>query len=296
MQLWQLGGIGAALLMGGGSARADDIAVRVDGQRVRFPAAQPTQIAGRVMIPLRGVLQRLGADRVQWRSERQEVLVSGSAGDMRLRIGDREALVNGRPVELDVPPMVIQDTTMVPLRFVSENLGARVDWLPDTQTVYIVTTGERVAGAREQYPADRVEGDRDRVAPRRDRIAPRRDRYDEGRNARDREPLSPRADQQDQVPALRSTALAALYPRPGAMIDEARPEISARFRPRAGVDLATVRLYLNDQDVTRDAAIDSAGVRYLPSRDVPQGRNDVRVSFRDSRGVVANQRWSFSAR
>jgi len=290
MQRRLLGGIGAALLIAAGSARADDIAVRVNGERVHFVSAQPTQIAGRVMIPLRGVLQRLGADRVQWRPVRQEVVVGGAAGDMRLRIGDRVALVNGRPVELDVPPMVIQDTTMVPLRFVSENLGARVDWLPETQTVYIVTTGERVAGAREQFPSDRV-------APRRDRVAPRRDRYDsESRNARDREPLPRREDQQDQEPALRSTHLAALYPRPGAMVNEARPEISVRFRPRAGVELATVRLYLDDRDVTSDAEIDPAGVRYVPTRDLPQGRNDVRVSFRDSRGVMTDQRWSFSTR
>jgi len=289
MQLRQLSGFSAVLLTAVGIAQADDIAVRVNGERVRFPAAQPTQIAGRVMIPLRGVLQRLGADRVQWRPERQEVQVSGSTGDMRLRIGDRMAEVNGRRVELDVPPMVIQDTTMVPLRFVSENLGARVDWRPDTQTVYLITSGERVAGAREQFSTDRDEYARDRVAPR-------RGRYDStGGDRRDREPIPQRNNQGDQAPLLRSTHLAALYPRPGVTVTEARPEISVRFRPRAGVDLATVRLYVADRDVTDDAEITSTGVRYVPSRDLPQGRNDVRVSFRDSQRVMHNQRWSFIA-
>ena len=156
MRVRILAAAGTALLITGGAVQASEIAVRVNGEPVQFRSAQPTQIAGRVMIPLRGVLEQLGAERVQWRPDRQEVLVRRGAGDMRLRIGDRVALVNGRPVELDVPPMVIQDTTMVPLRFVSENLGARVDWLPSTQTVYIVTSGERVAGCVAVYrdPAD----------------------------------------------------------------------------------------------------------------------------------------------
>jgi hypothetical protein len=290
MQLRLLGAASAALLMAVGITRADNIGVRVNGERVDFPAAQPTQIAGRVMIPLRGVLQRLGADRVQWRPERQEVLVSGTAGDMRLRIGDRVAVVNGRPVELDVPPMVIQDTTMVPLRFVSENLGAKVDWLPATQTVYIVTTGERVAGARERFPANRNADDRNPVAPRRDRYA------DQDRYAREREPVPRRGDRLDQEPTLRSTYLAALYPRPGAMVNDPRVEISVRFRPRAAVDLESVRLYVNDRDVTRDAQITATGIRYVPTRDLPQGRNDVRLTFRDGRGVQASQAWDFSIR
>src|SRR6266566_2414967 len=126
----------AALLIAASSAHAARIDVQVNGERVNFPYAQPAEIAGRVMIPLRGVLERLGADRIDWRPQQQQVFVSGSHGDLQLRIGERMAQVNGRQVPLDVPPLILQNTTMVPLRFVSENLGARVDWLPGNQTVY----------------------------------------------------------------------------------------------------------------------------------------------------------------
>src|SRR5437870_13817550 len=100
----------AALLFAVGSAQAARIDVQVNGERVNFPYAQPAQVAGRVMIPLRGVLERLGADRIDWRPARQEVVVSAGGRDLRLHIGDRTAEVNGRDVSLDVPPMILQGT------------------------------------------------------------------------------------------------------------------------------------------------------------------------------------------
>jgi hypothetical protein len=257
MQLRLLGAAGAALLMAAGPAFADDIRVLVNGDPVRFPYAQPTRIAGRVMIPLRGVLERLGADRVQWRPQRQEVWVSGAGADMRLRIGDRVAVVDGQPVTMDVPPLIVQNTTMVPLRFVSENLGARVDWLPATDTVYIATPSERVAGAREVF--------------------------------------------EDEVPAperqerLRSPYLRAVFPPHGVLVNDPRPEIFARFRPNADIDYGTVRLHVNGREVTRDSQITREGVRFIPTDDLRRGRNDVRLSFRDTRGVLTTQEWFFFA-
>ena len=96
----------AVLVTMAGAAQAAPIQVQVNGERVNFPYAQPAQVAGRVMIPLRGVLERLGADRIDWRPARQEVLVSAAGRDLRLKIGDRNAEVNGRDVSLDVPPMM----------------------------------------------------------------------------------------------------------------------------------------------------------------------------------------------
>src|SRR5258707_891826 len=154
MKLKLSGATAVGFLMVAGLAQAAPITVQVNGESVNFPYAQPAQVAGRVMIPLRGVLERLGADRIDWRPLRQEVFVSGAGRNILLRIGDRNAQVDGRQVSLDVPPMIIQGTTMVPLRFLSENMRARVDWLEQAQTVYIATPSGRVAGSREQFPAE----------------------------------------------------------------------------------------------------------------------------------------------
>jgi hypothetical protein len=275
-------GASTALLMLAGSALAGPIAVQVNGEPVSFPYAQPTQIAGRVMIPLRGVLERLGADRIDWRPQRQEVSVSGSHVDLQLRIGERMAQVNGRQVPLDVPPLILQNTTMVPLRFVSENLGARVDWLPGNQTVYIATPNERVAGSRERIP-DRTPDRSTQVRPLpRDRQVIVRDR-----------PAT--RDQVDQSTRLRSADLTGLFPRQASTVSDLRPEISARFRPGAAIDFNTVNLSLNGRDVTRDAEITTEGVRFRPLDDVRRGRNDVRLTFHDTRGVTTTQDWYFFA-
>jgi hypothetical protein len=267
----------AALALSTTGVGAEPIRVVVNGEPVRFAYAQPTQVAGRVMIPLRGVLEQVGAQRVDWRPRRQEVLVVAPTGRMRLQIGSRTATVDGQPVMLDVPPMILQNTTMVPLRFVSENMGARVDWLANTQTVYIATGNERVAGSRERLPADErlPRGDRNRDTIGRDRPQ-RRDRV-------------------DREPALRSNDLTALYPRPGATVNDPRTEIFARFRPQASIEFNSVRLEVNGDNVTPDAQVTADGVRYLPLDNLRRGRNDVRLSFRDTRGVETSQEWFFIA-
>lgn len=268
----------AALALCAGVAGAEPIRVVVNGAPVHFANAQPTQVAGRVMIPLRGVLERLGASRIQWRPQQQAVVVNAPTGRMRLEIGSRTAMVDGQPVLLDVPPMILQNTTMVPLRFVSENLGARVDWLANTQTVYIATGSDRVAGSRQRLPAGNLDPafeDRNRDGGVRER--PRR-----------REPVTRESQPQ-------SSYVTALYPRPGATVNDPRTEVFARFRAQAPIEFNSVRLRVNGDDVTRDAQITADGVRYLPYDDLREGRNEVRLTFRDTRGVETSQEWYFIA-
>jgi GH25 family lysozyme M1 (1,4-beta-N-acetylmuramidase) len=70
-----------------------------------------------------------------------------------LQIGSDKAIINGKLQQLDVAPFTIQDRTMVPIRFISETLGAKVDWNPNTQEVtitmpnvtIILTIGQKTA-------------------------------------------------------------------------------------------------------------------------------------------------------
>jgi hypothetical protein len=89
--------------------------------------------------------------------------------------------------------------------------------------------------------------------------------------------------------------VASLFPRPGVTVDDPRSEIFVRFRPGAPVDLRSVRLSVNGRNVTSDAEITRRGVRYEPEEDLPRGSNDVRLTFRDTRGVLSTQRWNFFA-
>ncbi len=98
----------------------------------------PTMIQGRVLVPLRGVFEQLGAT-VNYDAQSQQIVAIRGAQTVQLTIGSRQAFVNRHPSLLDVPAFTIGGRTMVPLRFVSESLGANVQWLDASQTILIGT-------------------------------------------------------------------------------------------------------------------------------------------------------------
>ncbi|MDR7545347.1 MAG: copper amine oxidase N-terminal domain-containing protein, partial [Armatimonadota bacterium] len=118
-------------------ARAQPIGVVVDGVLVQFDQP-PASIGGRLLVPLRGIFERLGAA-VQWNPATNTITAVRGATQVRLTVGVRQALINGSPTTLDVPPLIVRGRTLVPLRFVSEAMGARVDWDDRTRTVYITS-------------------------------------------------------------------------------------------------------------------------------------------------------------
>jgi len=137
-----LGALCTAMSLCAAGAQADRINVRVNGDPIYFEGTQPRAMDGRVMVPLRGVLEKMGAT-VDWMPATQTVVAAKGNMELNLPIGSRTATVNGRQVALDVPAMTIAGSTMVPLRFVSEALGADVRWVSATQTVLIDTNGAR---------------------------------------------------------------------------------------------------------------------------------------------------------
>ena len=125
------------------------IRVLVNGDPVAFDVP-PTEVGGRLLVPLRGVFERLGAT-VEWEPATQRITARSADRTIELVVGQRDAAVNGRPVVLDVPPMLVGGRTMVPLRFVSEALGAYVQWQAETRTVLI--TVPSAAAPRPPAPA-----------------------------------------------------------------------------------------------------------------------------------------------
>jgi hypothetical protein len=87
-------------------------------------------------VPLRFVGEAFGAS-VQWDGIFQLVDIALSGRTIRLQIGNKTAVVNGKNVVLNLAPFLQTGTTMVPIRFVSEVLGATVVWDGATKTVSI---------------------------------------------------------------------------------------------------------------------------------------------------------------
>jgi hypothetical protein len=134
-------GATALLLLAAGPAAAQ-IRVDVNGRPVQFGAVQPARVSGRVLIPLRAVVESLGAD-IRWDGATQTVRGSKGSREFSLQIGSRNVIVNGGATMLDVPAQLVSGTTMVPLRFVAEALGAEVEWRGADQRVVINTPVER---------------------------------------------------------------------------------------------------------------------------------------------------------
>jgi len=129
-----LGVISSAL-----ASAQDNIQVIVNGTPVVFRNQQPVMSGDRVLIPLRGVLQEMGAI-VDWNPEGQVVTAHKGHTTVRLQIDQKTASVDGQPVQMDVPAQILNNSTLVPLRFVSESLGADVHWNSNNYTVMINST------------------------------------------------------------------------------------------------------------------------------------------------------------
>ncbi len=91
---------------------------------------------GRTMVPVRIISERFGAE-VGWDGEKQEVSIKKDGKEIILTIGSDIARVNGEDIRLDAAPEEIGGRTMVPIRFISENLGMKVKYIAPTEHVYI---------------------------------------------------------------------------------------------------------------------------------------------------------------
>lgn len=112
-----------------------DIKVLFNNQPVDFDA-KPYEKDGRTLVPFRKILEAFGTE-VSWDESQQIISATKRDAEIYLKIGVNYAYVNGSKVQLDVPPEITEDRTFVPLRFISENMGAEVNWDALSNTVGI---------------------------------------------------------------------------------------------------------------------------------------------------------------
>lgn len=112
-------------------------------RRRRRPQSFTPQTARKLtaLLPARFVAENLGA-KVEWNEENEVVTVTGKnekdgVVKIVITIGSKTAQVNGGNIELDSPAFIENDRTYTPIRFISEQLGASVEWLESEQKVVI---------------------------------------------------------------------------------------------------------------------------------------------------------------
>ncbi|WP_202080840.1 copper amine oxidase N-terminal domain-containing protein [Caldalkalibacillus salinus] len=113
----------------------DEVSIMLNDQ-VQVYAQDPVIVNGRTLVPMRGIFESLQAD-VKWDNETKSVTAVREDVKIYLQIGDHQAMMNGHALELDTEAIIVNQTTMVPLRFVSEALGAEVEWDGEHQIVHI---------------------------------------------------------------------------------------------------------------------------------------------------------------
>lgn len=116
---------------------SEKITVKVNGEVVKFDA-EPYIENNRTMVPIRFISEALGA-KVDWNGTYKMVTITLNDTRIEQKIGKTVAIVNNQEVTFDVPALIKNDRTMVPVRFVSEALGANVTWEESTRTVIITT-------------------------------------------------------------------------------------------------------------------------------------------------------------
>jgi hypothetical protein len=239
-----------ATLTGSASAVAQDagVTIVVNGAPVSFDQP-PVERAGRIFVPLRGVFERLGASVV---FANGQINATSGRHTIALTLGSTSALVDGRQTLLDSPPFLIGARTLVPLRFISQSLGATVNYDGAQATVYVNVGPPPQMHARMLPP-----------------------------------PLAP------VPPAPVTLRLVREEPYDHATIDRKRPEISATFGEP--IDADSLRIALDERDVTAAAYVSDRSFVFTPSYDLPTGPHDVLLHGRIAGGAPFVARWTFAS-
>ncbi|MCJ8014305.1 N-acetylmuramoyl-L-alanine amidase family protein [Paenibacillus sp. KQZ6P-2] len=122
-----------------GQAAAGNAKIYLDDKELTLPGnAKVENVNGNIMIPLRVVGENLGFD-VAWEQKTRTVTIKKDSNVIKLVVNQKTADVNGKKVSMDIAPILRTDTVIVPLRFVSEQMGLTVNWDNNKKIVYLYT-------------------------------------------------------------------------------------------------------------------------------------------------------------
>lgn len=153
--------LAAAALMGvnANAQESDDsISVYVNGSAVEFEDQIPVIDNNRALVPFRAVFEKMGVN-VSWDEKTKTVTCSANDKIISLKADSDELNVNGKTVKTDVPAKIINGRVMVPLRVISESLGAEVKWDAAVKRAIITITDIQPQGIRSKQLYKEVTAD-----------------------------------------------------------------------------------------------------------------------------------------
>ena len=129
-------------------AQAKDVTVKINNIVVESPVAAQI-INDRTMLPMRSIFERVGAN-VSWIEEERIIIATKGKKLITMQIDNPmmsvQSITNDEivKIELDSPPIIKDDSTIIPVRAVAESLGYSVEWDAQTYTVNISTISNEV--------------------------------------------------------------------------------------------------------------------------------------------------------
>lgn len=107
-------------------AQALGVTVTVGEKPLKFDVP-PMVLEGRAFVPMRTIFEAMGAD-MTWNSHTKTVVAKKDKRQVKLTVGDATAKIDDHVVFLDTPARIVRGRVLVPLRFVTQALGAEVRW------------------------------------------------------------------------------------------------------------------------------------------------------------------------
>lgn len=98
--------------------------------------SEPVVVNGRTLVPIRAIIEAMGGT-VSWEQSTSTAVLTYGSDEIRLTINSLTAYVNNEEYQLDTAPAVINNRTMLPIRFIAENFNFNVEWNDDTQEITI---------------------------------------------------------------------------------------------------------------------------------------------------------------
>jgi Leucine-rich repeat (LRR) protein len=118
----------------------DSIRILLDAQNVSFDQA-PFISNGTMLVQFRPLFEQLGL-KISWDAGTKTITGEKKGTRIKLQLDNSVAEVNGNKVELPVPPTLVNNNTFVPLRFISESVEAKVEWVDASRSAVIQTKRE----------------------------------------------------------------------------------------------------------------------------------------------------------
>ncbi|NOU97507.1 AMIN domain-containing protein [Paenibacillus sp. LMG 31456] len=125
-------------------AAEQPISLFLNGKQLSANVA-PKIVAGNTIVPVRIIAESLGS-KVSWEEKSGKVTVDKDEVNIQLFINKQDVIVNKKRYQLETAPSIMDGSTMLPLRFVSEQLGVKVIWDELTHSVFLFDSEQNDEG------------------------------------------------------------------------------------------------------------------------------------------------------